>query len=235
VPRPDRRDSSARRPSRPAPPGDPPEAGSPPPPGRTCPSPDSASSDPTTNAANNPTNSANLKTGTGVATTDAPLNPGGVGIQNSGGGLGLQANGNSLGGNIGGTIPTDPTGGTSQISLLPGGSGPQVAGAPAGGLGLNGGSIAGSPAAGLNTTQLGGPNSPSFFGSLTDAQGRVLGGVASGGLQMVGGMLNGMNQRDIANQQMALEQQRINQTSYGNTYANYQAPQSSGIINKAMA
>jgi hypothetical protein len=49
----------------------------------------------------------------------------------------------------------------------------------------------------------------------------------SGGMQLVGGALKGANDRAMWNEKMALDQQRVNQTSYGSKVANF-AP--TGII-----
>jgi hypothetical protein len=54
------------------------------------------------------------------------------------------------------------------------------------------------------------------------------------GQQLVGGALNGMNQRSMWDQKMALEQQRVNQTKYGNTVGNF-APANPGLISGARA
>lgn len=47
----------------------------------------------------------------------------------------------------------------------------------------------------------------------------------SGGMQVVGGALNGMNQRSMFDERMNLERQRTAQTGYGNTTSNF-APRS---------
>jgi hypothetical protein len=54
-------------------------------------------------------------------------------------------------------------------------------------------------------------------------------------LQLGGGALKGMNDRSMWDQKMALEQQRVNQTSYGNTVASQTPNPRPGIISGARA
>lgn len=57
----------------------------------------------------------------------------------------------------------------------------------------------------------------------------------SSGMQLVGGAMKGASDRDMWNQKMALEQQKVNQTSYGNTVGSFGARPNSGIIGGARA
>ena len=55
------------------------------------------------------------------------------------------------------------------------------------------------------------------------------------GLQVVGGAMKGANDRDMFDQQLALNQQRVNQTSYGNTVGNFAPATKGGIISGVRA
>jgi hypothetical protein len=70
--------------------------------------------------------------------------------------------------------------------------------------------FSGSSALGTSAPQ----DSGSFFGRFSDWANKNK-TLFQSGMQLAGGALSGMNQRQMWNQKMALEQQRINQTSHG--------------------
>jgi hypothetical protein len=77
-------------------------------------------------------------------------------------------------------------------------------------------------AAGTQATPMNAPEvSGSYFGKLTSfaEKNKTL---FSSGMQLVGGMMKGANERDMWNQKMALEQQRLAQVGHGNQVARFQ-------------
>lgn len=75
-------------------------------------------------------------------------------------------------------------------------------------------------------------DSGSFFNKFSDwaTKNKTL---FSSGLQLAGGALNGMNQRQMWDQKMALEQQRLGQTSYGSQVGVWAPTATPGIIGGA--
>jgi hypothetical protein len=77
-------------------------------------------------------------------------------------------------------------------------------------------------AAGTQASPMNAPESAgSFFGKMS-AFAEKNKTLFSSGMQLVGGAMKGANERDMWNQKMELERQRLKQTSYGNQVARFQ-------------
>jgi hypothetical protein len=135
------------------------------------------------------------------------------------------------------SAPVTDTTGSTDINSVPGAQAPQGAVAPVGPTGPQGpytpfeDNFQGTTA--LNSGAA--PSSTSnFWNSFTDFANKNK-TILNAGLQLGGGALKGMNDRAMWDQKMALEQQRVNQTSYGNTVASQTPNPRPGIISGARA
>lgn len=89
-----------------------------------------------------------------------------------------------------------------------------------------------------DTSLIGGSGAPQGFGDYFKSFSKFANDnktLFNAGMQIVGGAMKGANDREMFDQQLALNQQRVNQTSYGNTVGNFAPTTKGGIISGVRA
>lgn len=134
------------------------------------------------------------------------------------------------GGLVSDAMGPTPAATVNDVSTPAGPQAPQGPQAPSSPADLNANPLDGRLQAGTATTPGNAPvSSGKFWSSFSDFADKNK-TLLSGGMQLLGGAMNGANQRDMWNQKMQLDQQNLQRVSYGNQVGNF-AP--TGVINGA--